>query len=1438
MTLKRLVLTVSLATYFHSASAGTVNGYNANIDSSVSELPSYSRYGTSANANIPQKNQVIKSTRNPSKLRKVSGPDSSNNKVSKNTAKFSVDSELENDVPYTYIVELNELPVAQEANSLAELKYQKQLAKQTQNASSLRVNQANRANHLHYALNKQLDKIEVQQRSFLEEADAQLINIKVLTTYKYGINGLAIRATQAQAQTLSQSPHVKRIKKEQTRTLDTDRGPVLIGAPQVWDGTAFSGVSQTLGEGIVVGIIDSGVNTDHPSFAEVAGDGYIHSNPKGDGNYLGDCAGNFATLCNNKLIGVYSYTELTNDYADTSVFPPNLPRNGEDYGGHGSHVASIAAGNILLDVDEVYPTIGEERSAGTPTGFTFDQISGVAPRANIISYQVCYGGTAVREDKYADCLDTPILKAIDDAIRDNVDVINYSISGGGDPWTDPTEQAFLSARNAGIFVAVSAGNSGPDISSSDKTAPWYSSIAASEHGRENVFAKELNNFTGGASDLAPIVGQSNSGSVTAPIVFAGDFNNSNDPGGDPAQCLEPFPLNTFSGQIVVCERGEIARIQKAINVRDGGAGGYVLINVDGGDTFLADDQYVVPGIHTDASAGNRLKAWLATGVNHRATISAGTPKQVVDASRVDVMADYSSRGPNTSISTLMPTMTAPGSNIFAAYADEQLGHDGHEPEASDFTTLDGTSMSSPHVAGSAALIIAANPSWGPDEVRSALALTATSGMKKEDATTNANFFDMGSGRIQVDKAIASPLIMSESAVNYATADPNNSGEPRNLNLPSITDNQCEGLCTWSRTFTATTDATFDLAVSTMSDGLSVEATPSRFTLLEGQSQTLTFTINSLLASKVEYSFALATLSSPGLPDVNIPISILSSIGNFPLSIDFNGQRAADSFIKKNIDAIGIGEFELIAYMPVKSTVVNTSIAQDTNPGDYLDDISDGVSITTITVPEDAKRLIAEIKQSSARDLDLFLLFDANNDGRPSVTEEIATSRSGGSFEEVQINYPQSGTYFIAVQNYEGSAGGTDTVEMRYAVVSNELAGDSLSPEVINNVENETSFDLRIIYNLPESQSGDDYFAAFGMGTSPGSEDIGLLSIDINRVDNDVFVDGVATRLNAGDSASFDVVVADNPSNEERNYRVVLPLPVGTMFTNFSRTNSGQMINNELVWFVDKPVDSLSNTRLSVTIEALNGAVPGPIIISAKSELTSLAIGNLESTDDFTSIQVEGSPVVTINGNNTDNLTVTETQTLRLPITITEPNSDATSLAFTQTAGPTVNISEVAGEYFLTAPLVSTDTELAYDILVSDTNANTGSANIRVNVLNNGTPVINSISAPTTSDGGQSITISVSANDPENETLTILIDGRAISGTSTTLVTPTTGTSVSYEVAVSDGITQAEQSVTISLTQTSSQGSSGGGTMSYVILSLIPIMICRRLNKKRRLHQGA
>lgn len=1068
--------------------------------------------------------------------------------------------------------------------------------------------------------------LESKQSALLTKVAEVAGSSKVVASYKYALNGVAIRMMPAEAEAVSRLPGVKRVERDQVFTVDTDTGPTLIGAPKVWDGTATDSGVGAFGEGIVVGIIDSGINTDHRSFADISDDGFDHTNPLGSGVYLGDCAGEFAALCNDKLIGVYSYPVITGTYDDTDVFPVDLPKNGEDYGGHGTHVASTAIGNILLNVPESLPEPGAVESSGIETGFSYERISGVAPRANVISYQVCWGGRSDAGDTYGDCTGAAISAAIEDSIINGVDVVNYSISGGGFSWGSSTELAFLAARNAGIFVATSAGNGGPGASTTAKHAPWYTAVAAAEHGREVNYDKEIGEFTGGDTALETITGVSNSGGITASIVYAGDYTNANDPDGDPAQCLEPFPADTFSGEIVVCDRGAIARVAKAENAAAGGAGGFVLANLAGGATSLNSDLYVLPGIHVSSEDGDSLKTWLASGENHMATITASTGVQTINEDRVDVLAGFSSKGPGTTISTLTPTITGPGVNIYAAYADQQFGHDGHSPAAGDFNYLSGTSMSSPHLAGSAALLKSAQPTWTADNLRSALAMTATPTVKKEDGVTAGDWFDMGSGRVQVDVAVRAGLVMDETATNYEEANPNIGGEPRSLNLPSITDNNCVGTCTWSRTVTATKDGSWSVDGASILGDLGITVSPASFDLTAGQSQEVTVTIDAFSSPSDVYSFGIVNFTSASSPDLHWPVSVVASNGTVPDSVTAEAKRNQDSYVLKDILAVEITEFTATSYGLTKATVVEGSVAQDSDNSDFLDDLTDGLFIATADVPEGAKRLVVTTSDSTSPDLDLFVVIDANGDGIPTPDEVVGRAATGSASETVDIELPAAGMYWMIVQNWAASAeDATDTFNLNYAVVDGEV-GTNLTLDAPSAIPQLTPFDIRMTWDLLDGMEGDLYFGAVDLGTSADNAgNLGLIAVDLVRGQDDVRVTAPSLdRLNPGDTLEFSVEVDANFTSEDRDYEVSLTLPDGVTLVD---SGTAVVDGNTLSWTQMQPSLLGAIPSYSVTTNAVDAQCANPEFGQGGGylDLAQFGIGfsGVEGDDEFGTFSIPG-----------------------------------------------------------------------------------------------------------------------------------------------------------------------------------------------------------------------
>ncbi|SHI22983.1 S8 family serine peptidase [Ferrimonas marina] len=972
-------------------------------------------------------------------------------------------------------------------------------------------------------------QLQANQQRFQQRAAQRLGSpMRVLATTQLALNGLIVEATQDQMIALAREGQVKRIEKDKRRQLLTDRGPGWIGAEPVWQGSGTDAGYQ--GEGVTVGILDSGVDVTNPAFAAESGDGYVHTNPYGSGVYKGDCI-DAPELCNDKLVGVYSWDTITD------LYNGQVPADGRDYNGHGSHTASTTAGNVLLDVP-VYNADGE------PSGFSFERISGVAPRANIISYQTCLPGDA--GDPLAGCFTSLAILAVEAAIQDGVKVLNYSVGGGSsDPWNDGESVAFLNARAAGIHVVTSAGNSGPTPGTvgSPGDNPWLTSVAAMTHDRS--FDDKLLTLSGGDSSApSGITGKSITGALAAtPMLYAGDIPNPNDPNGDPAQCLQPYPSGTFSGQVVVCDRGSIARVAKGQNVAAGGAGGLVLVNLPGGADNVVADAHVIPALHIDATFGQTLKSWLATGSGHTAAMPNTTVS--TDASQGDIVAGFSSRGPNISVpSTLSPHLGAPGVDIYAAYASETPFKS--LPDGSPFAFLSGTSMASPHVAGSLALIAGLRPAWTPAQAQSALMLTASANNLKEDGVSNALPFDVGAGRVQVDRAVNSPLLMDISFEEYVDANPSEGGDPANLNMAALADSECVGSCSWTRRFTATTAGSFTAEGVAITEGVSITIEPSSFSISPDDPEpvTLTITADVLNAPRETWVNGYVALSGNG-DELRMPLVAFSSIGNLPEQVNIQAYRDADSIVLADLTAIAITDFSVDSFGLVPALQEQGSLMEDSNNSDPFDDLEDGVVTYLYAVPEGSKRFVTEIIRSEAPDIDLFVGIDANDDGQAQAEELVMLAATGSALERIEIPEPAAGNYWVLVQNWLSSA---DGAEDEFTLSTGVVSGDpstNLSVEAPSDIGDTETFDLRILWDT-EMDQGERFYGALELATDPASPgNLGLMRIDLTRGEDDVQLTTVLPEsqvLDPGQSFEYELNLRANQSSEPIDYDVSVTLP--------------------------------------------------------------------------------------------------------------------------------------------------------------------------------------------------------------------------------------------------------------------------------------------------------
>lgn len=868
--------------------------------------------------------------------------------------------------------------------------------------------------------------------------------------YTVALNALAVDLTPEEAEIVAGLPGVTAVAPSQNRQPLTDAGPAWIGAPALWDGSQTGGPSGSLGEGVIIGIIDTGINMDHPSFAAVGGDGYVHVNPLGAGNFLGKCAENPALFaCNNKLIGAYSWPE-TGD-------------NPEDTWGHGSNVAGIAAGNVVT-LPYAAPTL-----TLTPT------LSGVAPHATLIAYDVCSNTT---------CPDYISIKAIEQAILDGVDVLNFSIGGTAvNPWDDPLALAFLAAREAGVFVATAAGNNGPNPGTinSPGNVPWITTAGNSTHNAR--FDNALINLSGGnTAPPAGLIGSSvTGGHGPAPMVRALGITNT-DGVPDNGRCAIGFPANTWTnGEIVYCSAGGASTTAKANNVLAGGAGGVV---VDSGQTTvqrLGIERLLLPGLNLLSADAAALNTWLASGSGHMATI-AGTIR-TFDSAYGDELYFSSSRGPNAVVtSVLKPNFTAPGTKVWSA------GRTTNPADPPELSFYIGTSQASPHVAGAAALLRAIHPDWTPAEVESALMMTAVSPIQLPGSAGPASLFDQGAGRIDLTAVARAGLLLDETAAGFRAANPVLGGDASSLNLAALVDDNCAAACTWTRQFRSAFGeaATWTVAVS-QPLSTTVLVTPTVFTVPPWGVQTITVTAQAAALPLGLWDTGELRLTPDNalLPDVHLPLAVRRVDTHLVEKMLIATRQDAGSQLLPDLQAPGILTLTVNSY--------------DLVPGDVTARQLGLGETVTLTAPVSAfgRRLAVEVVSSTAPDVDLVVQ-------KAGVGGTVVCTSDGPWWNEsCDVLDPAAGLYEILVTNVISGAA-VDEVVVATAVVPNTPATNNWLTGPLGEAVGSDPFDLRYFWQESALDGGERWYGGFDLGTQPASPaDIAFIPVNLVREADDV-----------------------------------------------------------------------------------------------------------------------------------------------------------------------------------------------------------------------------------------------------------------------------------------------------------------------------------------------
>lgn len=622
-------------------------------------------------------------------------------------------------------------------------------------------------------------RITAEQDRVLERAG----NPEVLYRLTAVLNGFVARLTADQVARLRATDGVALVERSTRQRLASVDSPRFLGAERAW---AAAGGPDRAGRGIVVGVIDTGLWPENPSFAAFPD----RRPPRG---FRGACEageGWDRSACSSKLVAARTFVKAFG--ADNLASTEHLsPRDGS---GHGSHAAAVAAGNAGVRV----------RIDGQDLG----EASGLAPAAHLAVYKACWTAPDPDDDG---CHTADAVAALDRAVADGVDVVSYAVSGPAGATTDAVERAFLGASAAGVFVAAAAGNDGPEAGTAAHASPWVTTVGAStHHGFDGAVVVGDGTTYVGAMVADAAVRRSE-------IVLAEDVAAPGAQSSRARRC-EPGSLaaDQVEGRIVVCDRGTTARVDKSAAVRDAGGVGMVLANVRP-DTVSADF-HAVPTVHVDAAAARAVKRYVRQTLDPVASLDPSASS----GATVPQVAPFSSRG-EAAADFVKPDLTAPGVSVVSAVAP---------PSSFDrlWDLASGTSTGTAHVAGIAALVRGERPGWSPGAVRSALATTA------RDLAGVPGPLAAGAGQVDATDLLDPGLVLEARTASHHAFLAGTLPATR-LNLPSIAVPELAGTARVVRRVTSVARRTETYTPSVAGlEGVTATVRPRSLTLAPGESR--------------------------------------------------------------------------------------------------------------------------------------------------------------------------------------------------------------------------------------------------------------------------------------------------------------------------------------------------------------------------------------------------------------------------------------------------------------------------------------------------------------------------------------------------------------------------------------------------------------------------
>ncbi|KAI4316968.1 hypothetical protein L6164_024888 [Bauhinia variegata] len=555
----------------------------------------------------------------------------------------------------------------------------------------------------------------------------------LVRNYKYGFSGFAARLSKEEAQLIAKNPGVVSVFPDPVLKLHTTRSWEFLKYQT--DVKIDDSDSNANGDDTIIGILDTGIWPESASFGD-KGTSPVPSRWKGTCMKAKDFS---SSNCNRKLIGARYYSD--------DAF--GTPR---DTVGHGTHVASTAAGSTVADAS--YYGLAEGIAKGG------------SPGSRVAMYKVCaqFG-----------CRGSAILAAFDDAIADGVDVLSLSLGapaeGRPELTSDPIAIGAFHAVEHGITVVCSAGNDGPNSNAVANDAPWLLTVAATTIDRDFE-----SNVVLGGNKKAIIKGEGInfsplSKSPTYSLVYGESAKADNAKLVEARNCY-PGALdeNKIKGKIVLCEGNddEFSTSDKIDVVKE--AQGVGVISINDQTRAVASVYRTFPATVISSKDATTVLQYVNSTNNPVATIL--ETESVSNYKPAPMVAYFSSRGPSTlSRNILKPDIAAPGVNILAAWTGNDTDEAPSGKEPPQFNVISGTSMACPHVSGVAAAVKSRNPTWSPSAIKSAIITTATQKNNlKAPITTDSGLvatpYDYGAGELTTAGPLQPGLVYETTTADY------------------------------------------------------------------------------------------------------------------------------------------------------------------------------------------------------------------------------------------------------------------------------------------------------------------------------------------------------------------------------------------------------------------------------------------------------------------------------------------------------------------------------------------------------------------------------------------------------------------------------------------------------------------------------------------------